>query len=404
MTTAPRLGVRVPARGRRLDADRQADRDRRRRAATASAPRSRSTATRSSPGAPFADIGTQRRPGRGLHVRAHRRRDARRDRQADRVGRRGRRQARLLGRDRRRHDRRRRGCRHRSARTSQGAVYTFAPTGTSPRTETGKLDRQRRRHARRPRRVASADSTAGDTLTASDRRTETAKLIASDGGALDGLGSSVAIDGDTIVAGAPGHAFGVSREQGSVYTFARTGAAARTETAQADRQRRPPVRPVRLLGRDRRQHDSSPGHRRRRRHERRSGRRLHVRAHGRVRANRDRQADRGGRDPRRRVRQLCRDRPEHDRRRRPARHRRHERRPGLRLGVLHGRGTAAPATSTSSAASASAASAAAARDHAGSVRAQDQPEQFRSGSSLPRLARAHTRDHRSRSHSPRSRP
>ena len=59
----------------------------------------------------------------------------------------------------------------------------------------------------------------------------TAKLTASDGAPGDGLGSSVALNGDTIVAGAPGDAIGANRSQGSVYTFARSGAAARSETA-----------------------------------------------------------------------------------------------------------------------------------------------------------------------------
>ncbi len=62
-------------------------------------------------------------------------------------------------------------------------------------------------------------------------RTETAKLTASDGAAGDVLGGSVAIDGDTIVAGAAGDEVGANATQGSVYTFARAGAAARTETA-----------------------------------------------------------------------------------------------------------------------------------------------------------------------------
>ena len=57
--------------------------------------------------------------------------------------------------------------------------------------------------------------------------TNTAKLTASDGAPGDGLGSSVAISGDTIIAGAPGDALGANRGQGSIYTFARTGAAAR---------------------------------------------------------------------------------------------------------------------------------------------------------------------------------
>ncbi len=64
-----------------------------------------------------------------------------------------------------------------------------------------------------------------------DSWTNTAKLIAADGAAGAALGASVAIDGGTIVAGAPGDVIGVNRFQGSLYTFARTGAAARTETA-----------------------------------------------------------------------------------------------------------------------------------------------------------------------------
>ena len=60
---------------------------------------------------------------------------------------------------------------------------------------------------------------------------QTAKLTATDATANDRLGSSVAISGDTIVAGAPFDDVGTNDDQGSVYTFARTGAAARTETA-----------------------------------------------------------------------------------------------------------------------------------------------------------------------------
>src|SRR5437016_3306115 len=56
------------------------------------------------------------------------------------------------------------------------------------------------------------------------------KLIAADGAASDALGNSVAIDGDKIVAGALGGDIGANADQGSAYTFARSGAAARTET------------------------------------------------------------------------------------------------------------------------------------------------------------------------------
>ena len=51
-------------------------------------------------------------------------------------------------------------------------------------------------------------------------RTETAKLTASDGAAGDLLGESVAIDGDTIVAGAPGDDVGATSDQGSASVFA----------------------------------------------------------------------------------------------------------------------------------------------------------------------------------------
>jgi hypothetical protein len=62
-------------------------------------------------------------------------------------------------------------------------------------------------------------------------RTESAKLTASDGAAFYGFGNSVAISGETIVAGAPFTAVGKNTGQGAVYTFTRVGAAARTETA-----------------------------------------------------------------------------------------------------------------------------------------------------------------------------
>jgi hypothetical protein len=55
--------------------------------------------------------------------------------------------------------------------------------------------------------------------------TRTATLIAADVTAGDRLGASVAIQGDTIVAGAPGHA----GDQGAIYTFAR---ADRSQTAE----------------------------------------------------------------------------------------------------------------------------------------------------------------------------
>ena len=53
----------------------------------------------------------------------------------------------------------------------------------------------------------------------------------SDGDDKDGFGNAVAIDGDTIVVGASSDNVHGKSGQGSVYTFAHTGAAARTETA-----------------------------------------------------------------------------------------------------------------------------------------------------------------------------
>jgi hypothetical protein len=50
--------------------------------------------------------------------------------------------------------------------------------------------------------------------------TQTAELTASNGTAGDSLGRSVAVSGDTIVAGAPDHAVGKSLAQGATYVFA----------------------------------------------------------------------------------------------------------------------------------------------------------------------------------------
>jgi hypothetical protein len=87
---------------------------------------------------------------------------------------------------------------------NHGSVYTFTTTGA-------------------PVRFQSAKLTGSDNL-------ETGWLF---GGAS--LGSSVAIDGDTIVAGAPidnfGHPENSSARRGSVYVFATGGASTRTEVA-----------------------------------------------------------------------------------------------------------------------------------------------------------------------------
>src|SRR5579884_3212339 len=64
--------------------------------------------------------------------------------------------------------------------------------------------------------------------------TETAELTASDGGASDGLGISVAVSGSTIVAGAGGHQVGGNTQQGAAYVFSEPagGWANSTETAE----------------------------------------------------------------------------------------------------------------------------------------------------------------------------
>jgi hypothetical protein len=51
-----------------------------------------------------------------------------------------------------------------------------------------------------------------------------AELTASDGSANDQLGYSVAIDGDTTVVGAPAHEVGSNRQQGAVYVFVKPAA------------------------------------------------------------------------------------------------------------------------------------------------------------------------------------
>src|SRR6185312_7427882 len=64
-------------------------------------------------------------------------------------------------------------------------------------------------------------------------RTETAKLTSSRpvGSEPRSLGTSVAVEGDTIVAGAPTEGGFYGPPPGAVYTFDRTGPASRNETA-----------------------------------------------------------------------------------------------------------------------------------------------------------------------------
>ena len=134
---------------------------------------------------------------------------------------------------------------------AQGAVYTFARTGAAARTETAKLTASDGAEldllgwsvaVEGETIVASAVNGGGAAnenhgsiytfaRTGAAARTETGELTASDGAADDSLGVSVAVAGETILAGAPLAVVDGNRAQGAVYTFARTGAAARTETA-----------------------------------------------------------------------------------------------------------------------------------------------------------------------------
>jgi hypothetical protein len=138
-----------------------------------------------------------------------------------------------------------------AANANEGAVYTFARTGAPARTETAKLTAT---EAVAGATLGSSVAIDGDTIvagapsddagtnldvgavyefarTGAARRNETAKLTASDGALGDSLGISVAIDANTIVAGAPDSDIGANTNQGAVYTFARTGAPVRTPTA-----------------------------------------------------------------------------------------------------------------------------------------------------------------------------
>ncbi len=132
-----------------------------------------------------------------------------------------------------------------------GAAYTFARTGTPARTQTAELttsvgvtDQQLGASVAvdanaivvgAPSDIVRGNAGQGSVytfaLTGRAVRNETARLTSSDGAAGDNLGASVAIGGDTIVAGAPAHTVLANAKQGSAYTFAATGAAARDETA-----------------------------------------------------------------------------------------------------------------------------------------------------------------------------
>jgi hypothetical protein len=63
---------------------------------------------------------------------------------------------------------------------------------------------------------------------------EVARLTASDGAASDRLGGSVAVDGDTIVAGAAAHKVGPNDSQGAAYVFVKPGTGWRNTTQSAE--------------------------------------------------------------------------------------------------------------------------------------------------------------------------
>ena len=66
------------------------------------------------------------------------------------------------------------------------------------------------------------------------RASETARLTATDGVAGDFFGNDVPIDGQTVVVSAFADDVDGKVDQGSAYTFSRTGANPRTETAKTD--------------------------------------------------------------------------------------------------------------------------------------------------------------------------
>ena len=135
-----------------------------------------------------------------------------------------------------------------------GAVYTFARTGAATRTPTAVLTASDAAEYDELGRSVAID---GDTIVAGaagvdigmdpdteynfgaayafDRtgaaaRTERSRLAASDGQEYDELGTSVAIEGDTIAVGVPGSSYDDAFDFGAVYLYPRAGTGSRTET------------------------------------------------------------------------------------------------------------------------------------------------------------------------------
>ena len=128
---------------------------------------------------------------------------------------------------------------------NQGSAYVFRRTVSH--VGTGRADHRLRRRHRRPVRVGGGPvrddggrrrplrGTAGQrelrrgarllrpTSTGGDRAwTETARLTASNAARADNFGFSVALAGDTLLAGAP-HRDGRANDEGPVYAYARSG-------------------------------------------------------------------------------------------------------------------------------------------------------------------------------------
>lgn len=132
---------------------------------------------------------------------------------------------------------------------NQGAAYTFTRTGGN-RTQTAKLIAS---DGEQDDFLANSVAIDGDTIVvgaakdkignnnnqgsvytftrAGGNRTQSAKLTASDGATFDQLGYSVAIAGNTILAGAPFATVGPNAFQGASYSFTRAGAAIRSQAA-----------------------------------------------------------------------------------------------------------------------------------------------------------------------------
>lgn len=130
-----------------------------------------------------------------------------------------------------------------------GAVYVFVKPGGSwaSATETGKLTAAGSTASANLGHsvAASADTVAAGAPGADSRGAayvyvkpgggwgdgvQTAKLTASDGTTLDQLGYSIALDGSTLVAGAPNDTVGANAFRGSAYAFLRPGVGWTTTT------------------------------------------------------------------------------------------------------------------------------------------------------------------------------